>query len=184
MSKKSTKKNKQKKKQKVIYEPTVDSGYELKKLVIFILVIVLLFGTFYIISLFINRKDDGNKIIRNNEPAVIQYDEIILGTLLNQSNDNYYVLVSDEDNDGLYDSLMNSYKTKEDSLRVYTSDLNSPFNKMYLALGDEGSNFNIDSVKELRLKNDTLLKISEHRIVEHFEGVEAILNELKKLTQD
>lgn len=165
----------------VMFEAENRGEYEIKKLLIFIVVIIILFGLFYIFSLFIDQKDDTTISRAEGNAAVIQYDEIILGTLLTQPNDSYYVLVSKEDDSDLYSIYTSKYKLKEDSLKIYTSDFESPFNKMYIA---EESNFNIESVGELRLKDDTLIKVENHELTEYFEGSTDILNELKNLNEN
>ena len=76
MSKKKTRE------QKTNFVETATSGdMEVKKLIIFIVIIVVLFGAFYIISQFVDRSEDSTPSTQD-EAAVIQYDEIILGTLL------------------------------------------------------------------------------------------------------
>lgn len=190
MAKKQTKQKGQKKQEKqtkkikqqknVIYEAETSNNYELKKLFIFIAVIAILFGLFYIITLFID-KDDKTTNKREQNAAVIQYDEIILGTLLTQPNDSYYVLIAKEDSNSTYTTYTSQYKTKDGALRIYTSDLDSPFNKMYVS---DDSNFDINNVSELRIKEDTLIKVENHELVEYFEGKTDIIGELQALNEN
>lgn len=187
MAKKAAKKNNKNKNQtkknqnqkQVIYESATSNSLEVKKLFIFILIIVVLFGLFYVISLFID-KPDSTKYQQEEDSAVIQYDEIILGTLLKQTEENYYVLVQKEENHSLYSIYIDQYKTKDGALKIYTSDLENPFNKKYIS---EASNFDFDAVSELRIKEDTLIKIENHKLTEYYEGKTDILNELKALNE-
>ncbi len=177
MSKKKTRE------QKTNFVEIATSGdMEVKKLIIFIVIIVVLFGAFYIISQFVDRSEDSTTSTQD-EAAVIQYDEIILGTLLEQSDGSYYVLVSDPESgqtQGVYEVYKSAYTSKEDALKVYTSDITSPFNQKYKA--DE-SNFEIDTISDLRIKGDTLIKVEDHQLTEYFEGKEEIINELKRISE-
>ena len=171
-----------KKKKNNFVETTTSGEMEIKKLIIFVVIIIVLFGAFYLITQFVDRKED-NTFLEQDEAAVIQYDEIILGTLLEQSDSDYYVLVSDPESgqtQGVYEVYKSAYTSKEDALKIYTSDITSPFNQIYKS---EESNFNIDTISELRIKDDTLIKIEDHQLAEYFEGKEEIVNELKRISE-
>ncbi len=183
MAKKTKQTKKKTNNQKMIYESPTSTNDELKKLGIFLLIIIFLFGVFYALSTVIDHNKKTDNTNTNNQAAVIQYDEIILGTLFSQPSENYYVLVQNEEQSNLYNSYITTYKAKENAWKIYTSDLESPFNKRYLVTGEEGSNFDIDSISDLRIKEDTLLKIENDQITEFFEGKDAIVDQLKVLAE-
>ena len=182
--KKQTKKQtKQKNKKENIMLTTTSNNNEMKKLVIFIVIIVALFVAFYVISMFIDVKE-SETTPEADEATVIQYDEIILGTLLDQSSGdgNYYVLIANEDRQqGVYEVYKSGYSAKENALKIYTSDIDSPFNQKYKA---EESNFDIEQISDLRIKGDTLIKVEDHQLVEYFEGQEDIINVLKSISEE
>lgn len=182
--KKTKQTSKKQNNQKVIYESPTSTNDEAKKLGIFIVIIILLFGLFYALSTVIDHKDKKVNTKSEQNAAVIQYDEIILGTLLTQSSENYYVLALSDDQNDSYSSYMTTYKAKENAWKIYTSDLESPFNKRYVVTKEEKSNLNFDSVSELRIKEDTLFKVENHEVTEVFEGKEAILEQLKTLNEE
>ena len=174
-------KRKNKKNNKV--EITNNNMSELKKLVIFIIIIIVAFVLFYVISLFIDSENRETEVNNEEEVTVIQYDEILLGTLFNQNKDEYYVLITSYDNlNDVYSVYKTAYEAKEDALKIYTSNIDSPFNKSYR---DNESNFSItsDKISELRIKEDTLLKINNKELVEYFEGKDNIVSELKNISE-
>lgn len=179
-----SKKAKQTKNQKMIYESPTSTNDELKKLGIFLLIIILLFGVFYVLSSIIDHDKKTGSTNSEEKVAVIQYDEIILGTLFSQPSENYYVLALKKDQSSLYNTYITTYKAKEEAWKIYTSDLESPFNKRYLVTDKEKSNFSLDSISDLRIKEDTLMKVEHGQITEVFEGTNEIIDQLKVLTKN
>ena len=149
---------------------------EMANLIKIVLVVTAIFLIFYGITTLVTDKNSNNTT--NPEGVVIQYDEILLGTLFEQSNSEYYVLVTTEDdyNTQTYSSLVSSYKAKENSLRVYTSNLDNGFNKTYKAEETKISN----NLQELKLKGSALLKIKDKTIVASYEDND-IMNHLNSL---
>ena len=148
---------------------------EMVNLIKIVLIVTAIFLIFYGITTLVTDKSNSGT---NPEDVVIQYDEILLGTLFEQSNAEYYVLVTAEEdyNVQTYSSLVSSYKAKENSLRVYTSNLDNGFNKSYKAEETKISN----NLQELKLKGSTLLKIKDKTIVAHYEGND-IMNHFNSL---
>ena len=159
--------------------PILNSN-EMKNLLIIILVVTAIFLIFYgITTLVTKNKNKANN--KTNEETVIQYDEILLGTLFEQTNTEYYVLISKEDDMYLstYSNLISIYQTSDDSIRVYFADLDNGFNKNYKA---EKSNIS-SNLKELKLSGTTLLKIKDKNIISSYEDnvtITAHLNSLLK----
>lgn len=156
-----------------------DNSNELKKLIVIFVIVVVIFAIFYAITLVIkdNRTSQPKE---DNSVAVIQYDEIIVGEILNQNKEAYFVLATEEDDDDLssYQSYIDSYGTKEGALKVYKVNLNSAFNKKYIG---EESNFAFDQLSEIRFNKATLLKIENGEIIEYYEGTDEITEYLKEL---
>ena len=110
-----------------------------------------------------------------------QIAEIIKPLNVSNNQDNYYVLITSDDNlNDVYSVYKTSYETKEDAIKMYTANIDSPFNKSYIA--DE-SNFSIDKISELKIKDDTLIKVENNELVEYFEGKDEIINELKNISE-
>lgn len=166
------------KKEKNVSKNPILGNDELGNLVKIVLAVLVIFLVFYGLTVFITEN-------KKNEPAdtgdiVIQYDEILLGTLFEQPASEYYVLANKEDDVYLqaYTTYITSYKSKENSIRVYTTSLDSGFNKNYVA---EESHLNTNNLQELKLKGTTLLKIKDKKIVASYEGNAKIIEHLKNL---
>lgn len=151
---------------------------EMVNLIKIVLIVTAIFLIFYGITTLVTDKNSNNDT--NPADVTIQYDEILLGTLFEQSNSEYYVLVTTEDDYyvATYSGLVSSYKAKENSLRVYTSNLDNGFNKSYKAEETKISN----DLKELKLTGSTLLKIKDKNIVASYQGTDITdhLNSLLK----
>lgn len=158
---------------------------ELSRLFKIILIVVVLFAIFYAITYYVTKhqKDAANNTVPV-ENAVIQYDEIMLGTLLTQSPSSYYVLI---ENDGdqfnqTYESYLDTYKNsgKDDVLRVYTADLSDGLNANYIG---EENHFDFESLSDFKIKETALVKVVDGRLEEHYVGSQDILNYLKSITE-
>jgi len=161
------------------------SSDEMSKLIKIIVVLVIIVVVFYLITVLItkNRKKQTNNYTSDTTPAVIQYDNIIIGTIFNQVPTEYYVLIKDKEN-GPYETLLSSYvktyQSKKDSLKIYNSYMNDVFNKKYIA---ETSNLNVSSATEFRVSDITLIKISNHSVTESYEGIDNVQMALKNMTK-
>ncbi len=165
------------KKKKQEIAPPVATSDEMKKLMGIIAVITVIFLAVYGLTVILT-KDKKEDL---NEPEVkIQDEDILLGNLLEQNEKNYFVLVTDKEDDytQLYNVYIASSKQKENGPTIYTSNLSNSFNLKYKA---EETNTNINNINELKLKGSALLHISDKKIVNVYEGKDAIVEQLKKL---
>ena len=119
--------------------------------IIGILLIILI--VFTLITMFIKREKKETP-----QESTIQYTKIIVGSILNRPEENYYVLVEAKDDANLstYESLINTYNEKDDHLKVYFVDLNDAFNNTYYS---EDSNLDITDISDIRFSKTTLLHI-------------------------
>ena len=151
---------------------------EVGKLLKYFLIVLIIFVIFWGLTIFIknNRKVEPTNV-KNNSVTIIQYDEILVGEILEQAKDEYFVLVLNnlKTEKEVYESYIKKSESDEESLKIYTVNLNSAFNSNFIS--DE-SNFRIKYIKDIKFKDSTLLKIEEGRIVEYFEGQNEILEYL------
>lgn len=155
-----------------------DDANELKKLAKLVVIVCIVIAVFYIITYFIkNNKNTNNNVDTTEEYTEIQYDEIILGELLTRKEEIYYVLAYSFDSG--YADLYNMYISySEGDSKIYTTNIDSVFNKKYIS---SESNLDITNISELRIKDVTLFKISNQQIVEYYEGRDAVIEHLKAL---
>lgn len=151
----------QKKKRIRNNKPVVSENNEVKKLITIVVTLIIVCGLFYLIAVLVNNKD------KKSEPTEIQYSKIIVGDLLNQNNEEYYVLAYDPE-DTEYESYKSTISGKTD-IKYYLLDLTSGFNSKYYT--DE-QNFDIDSITDISFSETTLLKISNEVISDYYTGNE------------
>jgi hypothetical protein len=159
----------------------INNDNEMIKLIELVIIVSLIVLVFYVITLFVNKKEDSDEQTTTT-PAEIQYDNILVGNILSQPNDKYYVLVrlSDDVNTNTYEVYLSNYEYMTDSLRTYYVDLNNPLNSKFLK---EESNFKIKNITDISFKETTLLLIENKKIKKTYEGKDEIINILKEITK-
>lgn len=158
---------------------TNDLG-DIKKLTIIVLVILVIFGLVYLLTLGANKLGLFEKHYKSLETteSVISYERIPAGTILNRETGEYYVLISDfRQNKSVYlESLYNAYNKKKTKLNMYIVDLSDELNKSIIG---EKDNKDAKTINELSIKSSTLLKVNNKKIVKYLTNLEDIDNELK-----
>lgn len=177
-------KTKDKKDNKTIdKQNSVDNGNELIKLLKIILIVTGIMLIFYGITLLVTDKAD-EKIENQNKKETaskteIQYENIMIGSLLNHDG-SYYVLIEKDDDNHLneYDSLIGTIKSSEDAPTIYKANLTDSFNKNYLG---EEANYYVDDIADFKVTGTTLVKVQDGKIVSVSDSYDAIKNKLNDL---
>ena len=159
-----------------------EESYSVQTMLKLILVILIAFIAFYLITYFVVKEKKGETVV--NEVTEIDTSTITFNGLLNRKETEYYVLAYDSniDNDKtdyitLYKNYINKYKSKEDSLSFYMIDIRDAFNKSYI---DETLNIS-DNLDELKVNDEVLFKIKEGKIEKTYIGNENIIDKLSRL---
>lgn len=163
----------------------IDESYSLKSLIKIILIIVLVFAIFYFLTTLIAKKSENNN--NYNSATIIDSSKITLNHLLDRSEKEYYViatkeslysgLISNANYIEIYNKYIKDYSNSDESLKFYTVDLDDAFNKNYI-----GDSTNItDDLKNLRLSDEVLFKISNNKIEKYYIGSEQIIKALSEL---
>lgn len=149
--------------------------YDLKSILKFIIIVVLIACIFYIITILISNKKIETK--QSEQKAIIQYENIIIGRMFDQKNEEYYVFLKDKDDQYInyYETYINNYKQKENSLKIYYVDLQSAFNKKYIGKENNWQKENF------MIKTTTLLKIRKSEIIETYQGYNQISEKLQQI---
>lgn len=178
----SKKENKGTKKNSHIQDVKKQTTDEVTKFVEVILVLLVIFTTFYLITYWVNKNKKETNLNSTVEDTIIQYDEILLGRLFLQNTNEYYVLILEDKNSykNIYQPYINSYMEKENALRLYRAYLDNAFNRTYKA---EDSNMEVESIESLKVKTTSLLKIKEHKIIETIEGKDEVLKKLTEISK-
>jgi len=165
-----------------VSKKNIKNENEMKNFIIMILVVTVIFGAFYLLTILINKEEE---VVLEEKHAEIQYDKILIGNMLSQSNKEYYVLVYDT-NDikyPIYNAYLSNYIKKEDALRVYYAELNNPLNQSYFSAEE---NLKVSKIEKLKIKNTTLFKIKDKKVTKYYlgEDIEKHLSEISETKED
>jgi len=163
------------KKEKLVYK-TEEQAEIMKFFIVLVVVVCLIVCVFFLSKAFIKEEVSDYAY----QSGTVSTSAAIVGTIFNNPEKTYYVLAYDStSNDASsYSSYSYNYTSKqENATKVYTLDLNNGMNKDYYV--KENSNPKATSIKDLKMKDGTLLKIQNGKITKYLEGLEAIKNELK-----
>lgn len=154
---------------------------ELKSLIIIVLVISIVFILIYLLTLGADKMGlfETSYVKPEVGEAVISYENISAGTILDRAEKEYYVAIGDfgVNKNITYRSELSIYSNKEDSLPVYIVDLSDEINSGII--GDK-DNKNAKTVKDLSIANNTLLYVKDGKISKYIVGIDDITKELKK----
>lgn len=168
------------KKNKKMNNTEEESNY-VNSFVFAILILIIFFILGYLfIGIFVTKTISfGDKKDKKKEEITIDNDTILLGQLFEQSEDEYYVLVYDaSDKDNILTNWKGKYESKGTNIKVYTVDSSNKLNAKFLV--DKDSNTNPTGYDNLKVKEPTLIKISNKTVSEYIEGKEDIKNTFKK----
>ena len=138
--------------------------------------ILLILVIFSLITMFATR--DKNK--DTAEETKMQYEKILVGSILNRNESDYFVLVEveNEPNASTYKTLIDNYIKKEEHSRFYYVDLGDMFNSKYV--GDENSK-DFTDILNVKFAETTLLHVKEGKIVSQRTG-DDIMEYLQKIS--
>lgn len=139
--------------------------YNVKKTVITCVIVLVSIGLVYLISaLFITKELDwfSKEEVKENTSSV--ENSILASAIFKQKEDEYYVYFYDfnEDNN-MYKNIVSS---KLSSKKVYNVDTSSGLNSNYVS---DVSNKKATGLDDLKVVNDTVIKIVGDTIVEYYE---------------
>ena len=143
----------------------IKEEYNVKKIVITCVIVLVSIGLVYLISaLFITKELDwfSKEEVKENTSGV--ENSILASAIFNQKEDEYYVYFYDfnEDNN-MYKNIVSS---KLSSKKVYNVDTSSGLNSNYVS---DVSNKKATGLDDLKVVNDTVIKVVGDTIVEYYE---------------
>ncbi len=140
-------------------------------------VIALVVGVYFISKLFVL---DKSLFEINYEVGEINHERAIVGTIFNRPEKEYYVMAYNEKDASAvyYSAISTKYSQQENALKVYHVDLENTLNAKYYVGAEEASNKNATNVSELKLKDLTLMKVKNGKIIKYFENISDIEKEL------
>lgn len=156
---------------------------EIKKLAKIIVIITVIMALLYVVTMVAtNKADEANeeKESQTEKTATeIQYEDIMIGTMLNKEG-TYYVLIEEDGDNRVseYETLIQTIKANEDAPQIYTANLTDSFNKNYLA---KEENTKVDNIEDFKVAGTTLVKIIDKKIDSVYNNYDAIKNKLNEL---
>ena len=173
------KKDKRKKQNNSVFS----TDNEMAKLVLLIVIVAIAFAIFYVITLFVVNKNEKSEATEEIQETTIQYEKILVSSILTKQEKEYYVLVYKKDDKYLdtYKNYLSYYKmAKTDALPYYYVELDSQFNKQFVS---SESNLNVEQAKDLRFSQTTLMRIKDKKIASTYEGKDNITGKLSRMTK-
>lgn len=156
------------------------SGNEIRKLLIIIGAVCAIMLSFYFITEFVLKNKKNTKEPENAVETKIQYDEILMGSMLNQGSGEYYVFAYLEDDKmvNVYNSYIEQYEKIDGHKKFYRVNLSSDFNKSYLA--DEYY-LEGNDISKIKVSGTTLIKIIDNSVSYSYRDAETIVDKILRL---
>lgn len=147
---------------------------QFKKFIIIVSVIVGIILLLWFIIELKNGTFAKKDTVEENTTTTIQYDEIMAGQTFNRKDSEYYVIFADSDKE--FYSIYRNYIATYSEKNIYLVDISNPINSKYISAE---SNVNAQSSNELKVKDNTLIKISNGKNILYLEGYKEVINEIK-----
>lgn len=165
-------KNKKTKNNKLIEKQFKGEMLEAKKIIKICIGILLIFIVVYLLTALIT---GDIKLKEEEKVTTIQYEEILVEQTFKQNAQTYYVLYYDFDsnNSKLMTAIFSIIGEKGTAFKV---DLSNISNKNYLVDDNTNIKTKVTKVTDLKIKNPTLIKITNKKIEKFVTGIENIKN--------
>lgn len=165
-------KRKQEKKKKV--EMVEDEDLKLQDKIFVVFCIVMFFAAFYVLTLYITHKNSDTKTDDTVTESTFSYSEIVFGRSLSMDEKEYLVIYYDSNDEEVASTcseLVANYRSNH-STSLYFVDMGIAFNTQYKT--EEETNKNPETIKDLKINGPTVIKVSNKKVVEYIEGLDAI----------
>ncbi len=147
-------------------------GNNYKSIIITAVVVLAIAVLFYLLSVYITNKPDKVRIAEGS----ISYEQISAGSTFSMSDKEYLVIFYNRDNGGDITTAVSNYKSKDKALPIYYVDYNDAINASVTS--KDSSNPKATKASELKVKNPTLIEISNGSISQYIEGEEKVIDYL------
>ena len=147
-------------------------GNNYKNIIITAVVVLVIAALFYLLSVYITNKPDKVRIAEGS----ISYEQISAGSTFSMSDKKYLVIFYNRDNSGDITTAVSNYKSKDKALPIYYVDYNDAINASVTS--KDSSNPNATKASELKVKDPTLIEISNGSISQYIEGEEKVIDYL------
>ena len=147
-------------------------GNSYKNIIVTVIVVLVIAVLFYLLTIYIINKPDKVRVTEGS----ISYEQISAGSTFSMSDKNYLVIFYNRDNSGDITTAVSNYKSKDKALPIYYVDYNDAINASVTS--KDSSNPKATKASELKVKNPTLIEISNGSISQYIEGEEKVIDYL------
>ena len=147
-------------------------GNSYKNIIVTVIVVLVIAVLFYLLTIYIINKPDKVRVTEGS----ISYEQISAGSTFSMSDKKYLVIFYNRDNGGDITTAVSNYKSKDKALPIYYVDYNDAINASVTS--KDSSNPNATKASELKVKNPTLIEISNGSISQYIEGEEKVIDYL------
>ena len=148
-------------------------GSTIAKIVVFTILILLVL--YYIVAVFITKEINvswtKNETSTDTSTTSQVSDRILAKNTFNQKEETYYVYFYDFNDE---DQSISSAISSRSDLKIYRVDTSSALNQNYVT--EESGNRNVTSVSDLKVKNPTIIAITNDGVTAYYEGSSEILS--------
>ena len=159
------------------YKTTTTTELDYMKVIKITIGVLIVLGLVYFSTAILSGEIKLKKEKKKEEITTIDYKNIIAGEAFNRSPIDYYVLFyrSSDTFGSYYKDLVESYKTKSDSLPFYFVDLDDKLNKDYLIEEDTNEYKKPSGIDDLKVLNPTIIRIRNKQVFDFISGRENVL---------
>lgn len=160
---------------KELYDMNTNNDNQIYKFVKMMITLVIIFAVLYIVvGIFITKEIDfsGNK---DNEVTDSVSNKILASSIFNQKEEEYYVYFYDFEN--MNNTIESTLTSKLKDAKIYRVNTKDALNQNYVT--EESGNKSAKTLEDLKVVDNTLIKIVNNEIVSYYETKDEIVNGLE-----
>lgn len=169
------KRKENKKSKKIETSSNISSNNEIYRLLKICIVVIIIFAILYlVVGLFITKEIELFKDKDNESTDTTISNAILANSIFDQKEEEYYVYFYDFNNENT--NIATSIVNISSNYTVYKVDTSDILNKNFVV--EENSNKSATNLDELKVIKDTIIKVSNDKIIEYYEGEQEITSKL------
>lgn len=160
---------------KELYNMNMDNDNQIYKFVKMMITLVIIFAVLYIVvGIFVTKEINfsGNK---DNEVTDSVSNKILASSIFNQKEEEYYVYFYDFEN--MNNTIESTLTSKLSEAKIYRVDTKDALNQNYVTEGT--GNKSAKTLDDLKVVDNTLIKIVNNEIVRYYETEDEIVSGLE-----
>ena len=160
---------------KELYDMNTDNDNQIYKFVKMMITLVIIFAVLYIVvGIFITKEIDfsGNE---DNEVTDSVSNKILASSIFNQKEEEYYVYFYDFEN--MNNTIESTLTSKLKDAKIYRVNTKDALNQNYVT--EESGNKSAKTLEDLKVVDNTLIKIVNNEVVSYYETEDEIVSGLE-----